>query len=76
MTLSKFHLVEKRVHSDVLFIKHTIWTNTVLCEWPCVPIQQWDGKEKSIAKIVVCCPDEHFKVTVHGTTLIKQVTRS
>lgn len=60
-----------------LFIKQTIWTNTSSLAWPCVAIQQWElSKGKNIVRIVICCPDEHFKVTVHGTTLEKQVTRS
>lgn len=33
-------------------------------------------KGKLTVGMVVCCPDEHFKVTVHGTTLEKQVLNS
>lgn len=68
-----FILVKDRVHLETpLFGHNTVITATSLV----LPSNLGNWLKKRLVGVMVCCPDEHFKVTVHGKTLEKQVTHS
>lgn len=74
-TLLLFHFAEKG--SNASFHQADYLENTNHCNysnWPCVTIQPRElMKENHRVGMVGRYLDEHFKVTVHGTTLEKQV---